>query len=769
MASDRSWMHRRFDARNNITEEYKHGVQNFINFAMKGEVDSMGRIRCPCNECGNTWRKLPDNVTYDLNRHDIMELYTKWVFHGEKRRSRVEVETSLANNDPRDDDIYDDMKCFETLQMHMEISGMNKHGCSNKGFDELLELIGSVLPEKHNLPETYYDVKKMISGLTMGYEKIDACETDCMLFYKENIKRHVVTYVTKTAKCMTWHHDRVIVDGQLSHPADGDEWKAFDARFTRFAKEARNIRLGLSSDGFDPFRDPLARDYTAWPVVVVIYNLPPSMCIKAPYMFMPLIVPGHNDPTKDLHIYLRPLIDELKLLWHTGLETYDRSSRTNFQMRAALMWTISDFPALAILSRWSNKGKLSCHVCSGDIKGFQLRNGGKPSFFGTARYFLEPGDPLRSSTMFGKREVRSVTARHSGGRAKIVCDLIQFPPPRKLTKRRPRDYGVTHNWTDNSPFFELPYWETLDLRHNIDVMHTKKNVFENIFYTILADKNKTKDNLKSRYDCEELGIRRELWVQDRDIMPHAPYALLREQVDNLFEWISTLKLPDGYVSNISRCVNFEKHTIRGMKSHDCHFFMQKLLPIVCRNLLPRQVADAIIELSNFFQDLCSSTLKYSDLLKMEKDIVRIMSMFETIFTPSFFDPMEHLPHLATECKLGGPVTYRRMYPFQRFLHGLKTKVRSKAHPEGSMAERYIQEECVHFCSLYFESKVETMHNRLRHYEAPKTCNDPHWLEVYTYPAKSIERKGHRILTVDEDRLIKYFVLINTAEVAKYLG
>ncbi|XP_074326600.1 uncharacterized protein LOC141664542 [Apium graveolens] len=775
MSSDRRWMNERFDARNNITEEYKLGVQNFIRVALKGDVDSKGRIRCPCKECGNIWYKLPDNVTYDLYRHGIMESYTRWIFHGEKDSSGVEGETC------RDDDMYDahdmlrdfadahenfgngeeepnataknfyDMLDGASEPLYPNCSSSttlsfvnkllyfkNKHGCSNKGFDELLQLIGSVFPENHNLPETYYDVKKMISGLNMGYEKIDACENDCMLFYKEN--------------------------------TDGDEWKAFDARFPRFAKEARNIRLGLSSDGFDPFRDPLARDYTVWPVVMVVYNLPPSMCMKAPYMFMPLIIPGPTDPTKDLHVYLRPLIDELKMLWHTGVETYDRSSRTNFQTRAALIWTISDFPALAMLSGWSTKGKLSCHVCSGDVKGFQLKNGGKTSFFGTARYFLEPGDPLRNSTKFGKREVRSVTARHSGTRAKTTCDLIQFPPPGKLTKRRPRDYGVAHNWTHYSPFFELPYWETLNLRHNIDVMHTEKNVFENIFYTMLNDKNKTKDNLKARHDCEELGIRRELWTPDGKTMPPAPYALVREQVDKLLGWILTLKLLDGYVSNISRCVNLEKHTIQRMKSHDCHIFMQKLLPIVCRDLLPRQVGDAIIELSNFFQDLCSSTLRYSDLLKMEKDVVRIMSKFETIYIPGFFDPMEHLPlHLATECKLGGPVTYRWMYPFERFLHGLKMKVRNKAYPEGSMAERYIEEECVHFCSLYFESEIEAVHNQLRRFEAPKKCIDPNLLSVYTHPTKPIVRKGHRILSVDEDRLIKYYVLINTPEVAKYLS
>ncbi|KAK1375224.1 hypothetical protein POM88_031417 [Heracleum sosnowskyi] len=94
MASDRNWMYRRFDSRNNITEEYMFGVQDFIKVALKENVDSKGRIKCPCKECGNTWSKLPENVTYDLYRYGIMESYTKWIFHGEKRGSRVEAETS---------------------------------------------------------------------------------------------------------------------------------------------------------------------------------------------------------------------------------------------------------------------------------------------------------------------------------------------------------------------------------------------------------------------------------------------------------------------------------------------------------------------------------------------------------------------------------------------------------------------------------------------------------------------------------------------------
>ncbi|XP_074341901.1 uncharacterized protein LOC141679298 [Apium graveolens] len=493
-----------------------------------------------------------------------------------------------------------------------------------------------------------------------------------------------------TTKAMRWHHDRIVVEGELSHPADGDEWKQFDRRFHRFSKEIRNVRLGLSTDGFDPFRDKHTKEYTVWPVVVVVYNLPPSMCTKAPYMFMPLLIPGPTDPTKDLH--------------------------------AALLWTISDFPGLAMLRGWSTKGKLSCPVCMGEVKGKQLKHCGKISFYGTARYFLESDNPLRRSTKFGSVETRLVCSRHSGGKAKVMCEQIQFPPPGKSHKKKPRDYGVTHNWTHFSPFFELPYWETLSLRHNIDIMHTEKNVFDNIFYTILGDGKKTKDNTKSRKDCQELRVHRELWIRGDGTEPHAPYTLSKEQVHKLFKWIESLKLPDGYVSNISRCVNWVKNCIRGMKSHDGHVFMQKLLPIVCRDLLPKHVADPIIELCNFFQDLCSSNLKYSDLEKMEKDIVRIMSKLETIFTPGFFDPMEHLPlHLATEYKLGGPANGHWMYFIERYLLNLKLKVGNKARAEGSMAQRYIEEECVKDDEKLKEKFIDLIRGPLNKVESYKAC------------------------------------------------
>ena len=61
-------------------------------------------------------------------------------------------------------------------------------------------------------------------------------------------------------------------------------------------------------------------------------------------------------------------------------------------------------------------------------------------------------------------------------------------------------FGLTHNWLKRNIFWELPYWKTNLLRHNLDVMHIEKNMFENIFNTVMDVKGKTKDNIKNRLD-----------------------------------------------------------------------------------------------------------------------------------------------------------------------------------------------------------------------------------------------------------------------------
>ena len=81
------------------------------------------------------------------------------------------------------------------------------------------------------------------------------------------------------AEHMRWHATEVSVHGKMRHPRDGDAWKAFDRYFPDFAADPRNVRLGLASDGFNPFGS-FNQAYSVWPVVLIPYTLPPWMCMK---------------------------------------------------------------------------------------------------------------------------------------------------------------------------------------------------------------------------------------------------------------------------------------------------------------------------------------------------------------------------------------------------------------------------------------------------------------------------------------------------------
>ena len=145
----------------------------------------------------------------------------------------------------------------------------------------------------------------------------------------------------------------------------------------------------------------------------------------------------------------------------------------------------------------------------------------------------------------------------------------------------------------------------------------------------------------------------------------------------------------------------EKLKLNGLKSHDYHAFMQQLLSVSIRYVLPKHVRYAIIRLCFFFNALCSKVLDVSRLNDLQQDIVVILCLLEKYFPPSIFDIMLYLTvHLVREVRLCGPVYMRWMYLFERYMRVLKGYVRNHTHPEGYIVEYYISEEAVEFCSEY---------------------------------------------------------------------
>ena len=258
------------------------------------------------------------------------------------------------------------------------------------------------------MPPSFSAAKGIIKELGLDYEKIHACPNDCMLYWdkdkKENnckvcgvsrwksvesdkaavlenndrktykVPAKVLRYFPlkprlqrmflckEYSQLMTWHSTCRTIDGKLRHPADAKGWKSMDASHPNFSQEARNVRLGLAADGFNPYRT-MSISHSTWPVMLVNYNLPPWLIMKPENIILSTLIPGPVQPGNEIDVYLQPLIAELKELWDVGIQTYDAHCNNTFTLRASLLWTISDFPGYGVLSGWTTKGYLCCPEC----------------------------------------------------------------------------------------------------------------------------------------------------------------------------------------------------------------------------------------------------------------------------------------------------------------------------------------------------------------------------------------------------------------------
>jgi hypothetical protein len=59
---------------------------------------------------------------------------------------------------------------------------------------------------------------------------------------------------------------------------------------------------------------------------------------------------------------------------------------------------------------------------------------------------------------------------------------------------------LTYNWIKRSIFYEISNWKINFFCHNLEIMHIKKNMFENICNMVMDVKRKTKNNIKVRMD-----------------------------------------------------------------------------------------------------------------------------------------------------------------------------------------------------------------------------------------------------------------------------
>lgn len=214
----------------------------------------------------------------------------------------------------------------------------------------------------------------------------------------------------------------------------------------------------------------------------------------------------------------------------------------------------------------------------------------------------------------------------------------------------------------------------------------------------------------------DLGIRQGLHpIEDGDniLLPAACYAFSPQEKLKVCTFLSNLKVPDAFSSNISRCVNIQERKIYGLKSHDYHVLLQEIFPVAIRGVLSKEVCEPIIA----------------------------------------------LVHLANEAKLGGPVQYRWMYPIERFMGKFKAYIRNKNHPVGSIAESHLACESITFCSRYLKN-IPTKFNRPSRNDDESVSNG----EMSIFKGRTNGGSNAVTLSHDEFKQACMYVLQNCEEV-----
>jgi hypothetical protein len=152
-------------------------------------------------------------------------------------------------------------------------------------------------------------------------------------------------------------------------------------------------------------------------------------------------------------------------------------------------------------------------VCRKAVTFFWLKKGGKYSCFDEHRKFLEANHKYWSDTKNFKKGVVVHTPHPHLPTGKVTKVELEALVPNTDGKGFV-GYGETHQWTHIPCLWKLPYFEDLELPHNIDVMHTEKNISEAL-WSIIMDTEKTKDNIKARIDQQE-------WCDRPNLDPQPP-------------------------------------------------------------------------------------------------------------------------------------------------------------------------------------------------------------------------------------------------------
>jgi hypothetical protein len=213
MADDRWTMYDGFSDKGAQSAKWFRIAKEFLKLAFVG---GRREVMCPCSRCCNRRMLSEYEIFVHIARKGFMSDYLVWHQHEEVQPSTATESDKNDDEDRMDDMIADigmeydlgsryqhppsevqnfyrhlaaseeklhDGTTLTVLHAVTRLMAMkSKYNFSNQCYNDIINLTIDLIPVKHNMLKDLYQSKKIVAGLGMNYEKIDACEKKCMLF-----------------------------------------------------------------------------------------------------------------------------------------------------------------------------------------------------------------------------------------------------------------------------------------------------------------------------------------------------------------------------------------------------------------------------------------------------------------------------------------------------------------------------------------------------------------------------------------------------------
>jgi hypothetical protein len=101
-------------------------------------------------------------------------------------------------------------------------------------------------------------------------------------------------------------------------------------------------------------------------------------------------------------------------------------------------------------------------------------------------------------------------------------------------------------------------------------------------------------------------------LNDNGKSPRALFYLTSKDKIEVMRWMKKIKFLDGYAVGLKRAVNLKTGKLTGLKSHDFHILMERIIPIMFRSYMPDAMWQSIAELSYFYRQICGKEISKND-------------------------------------------------------------------------------------------------------------------------------------------------------------